>query len=528
MSLMARGALVTVLLAFPRVALADPGPLVPRAASTHACTAPAQVPSGTTTLPNDCAYAGTFFVLSSNTTLDCNGAQLTAGKGIIVKGAIENVTIENCWLSGTDGIAVAPPDRLPNESEDAWRLRSPKNVVLSHVSLTASKSSGVFLGPALDGVVLEDSIVDGSESAGVYVEHGTEHAKIRRNLIRNNGFRDGGIDRTEWSRREGIAVDAAAQNEIEDNVLEGNAFGGVFLYKNCREHVSTDPSSPPRPLHAASNVIRRNTFRNMPFGVWIAARQARDLGAWDCGDPTAYAPMNPIPLAKAFPPGYPTSKGTYPASYTNNPEYFYDAVQGKPCKGGCVSTRDAIWAWEDYAEDNTVEENRFENLGLAGVRVEDDRATIAGNAFVGDFDFVYVGTPLRSRFLGHPVRGTVLRQNHFSPLDSRVTFEEHVALVPGEHEGTVLEGNCAEPCPVALPDAGASAPAAPAPPAGSAAPASAPTSTTPAEATASGCATSASRDATAPALVAGVAALLASLLARRRRVSGIAHHQRPR
>ncbi len=452
---MVLGLLATECRAFAK----DPyGPRVPRAATTRTCKVP-PIAAGTVTLPNDCVYDSAIIVETSGVTLDCNGAQLSDGKGILVRGDIEDVRVENCWLDGTSGMSVSPPARLPDESEDAWRQRSPKRVVISHVSVLRAKGSGVFIGPAVDGVVLEGSIIEGSESAGVYLEHGTEHAKIRGNLIRANGHRSKGFDRTEWTRREGVAVDASAMNEIEDNRFEANGFGGVFLYKNCHEHSTTDTKSPPRPLHAHSNVIRRNVFVDMPIGVWIASRQARDLGAWDCGDASPYAPQNPIPLAEAFPPGYPMFRSTIPARYDLNLEYPGAALLGRVCEGTCSATRDAIWAWEDFAEDTLVEQNRFESLGLAGVRVEDDRARIVGNTFVGDFDWVYVGTPLRSRFLAHPVRDTVLRDNLFTPPDSRLSFEDHLALVPGEHEGTLLEGNrCLEPC---SPAPGGAAPGAP-------------------------------------------------------------------
>lgn len=440
-AVVATGALVA-----PRAFGEEPtyGPRVPRAASPNKCTVPSDL-TGTITLPSDCAYDDAFVITTSATTLDCNGAQLRAGKGIIVRGDVSDVKVENCWLEGTSGLSINPPDRLDGETEEAWRLRSPKRVVISHVAAIGSKGSGVFIGPAVDGAVLEGSLVEGSESAGVYLEHGTVHTKVRANLVRKNGLRAKGVDRTEWTRREGVAVDASAYNEIEDNRFEANAFGGVFLYKNCWEHSTTDPKSPPRPLHAMANVIRRNVFVDMPMGVWIASRQARDLGAWDCGDASPHD--NPIKLTDAFPPGYPTFRSTYPARYDVNLEYLGAALEGRVCKGGCSPNRDEIWAWEDFAEDNVVEENRFERIGLAGVRVEDDRARVVGNTFAGDFDFLYVGTPLRSRFLGHPVRGTVVKDNAFVAIDSRPRFEDHIALVPDEHEGTVLEGNhCIEPC----------------------------------------------------------------------------------
>lgn len=435
------------LLTLHESALAAPGPTTPKATSTKTCPAPTSL-QGQVTLDPACRYDETIELAHSQTTLDCRGAVIapTNNNGIVVTGDVTDVRIQDCWLEGAS-LRVVPPKRKPDETDDALRARSPRNVVLSHVSVKSAQSSGIFVGPVVENVTVESSVVDDSTSVGIYLEYGTRHLTMRGNLLRKNGISGkGGVTRTEWTRREGIAVDASAENVIEDNRFEDNGFGGVFLYKNCWEHHSTASNSLPRTQHARGNVIRRNTFVGMPFGVWIASRQARDLGAWDCGDPTTYP--NPITLTDAFPASYPKFRSTIPARYDYSDEYIIAQLDGRPCLGGCLPARTAIYIWPDFAEDNVVEENVFERISMAGVRVEDDRATIRKNTFVGDFDYVYVGTPFRARYLGKPVADTVVSDNGFLPVvGASRSFADHIALVPNEHTGTTVANN-AVVCPL--------------------------------------------------------------------------------
>ncbi len=449
--------IVALLFAAGPVRAGQAGPVFPKAAQPTSCPHDTTI-SGVVELDPSCAYDG-FVLNASNTRLDCRGATIggSAGgdaRGIMIRGDIDDVIVENCWLEGTKGIKIAPPDRDSGETDDELRARSPRGVVIRNVSVRDSRSAGIFVGPVVAGARIEDSVVEHSESSGIYLEYGTQHIEVRRNVIRSNGHVAQGVARTEWTRREGIAVDASAFNVIEENVFEKNAFGGVFFYKNCWEDSTVSAKSRPRAQHAHHNRVSGNWFREMPIGVWIASRQARDLGAWDCGDTTPYP--NPIALKAAFPPGYPTFRSTYPARYDFNLEYLHATLIGRPCPGGdCSVNRTAAYIWEDFAEDNVVSANRFEALTLAGVRVEDDRAEITGNSFVGDFDYVFVGTPFRSRYLGRPVQDALIRDNCFSGAPAaRPKFEDNIALVPGEHAGTTLSGNgCTPPPPPSTPTA---------------------------------------------------------------------------
>jgi parallel beta-helix repeat protein len=429
----------------------DPrGPHTPFNEGAVECVLESTNLSGPVELDPQCVYRKSVVIQESNTTLDCRGARIEGDKfrSITIKGDIDNVVVRDCYMISEGGILVSPPPRQEGESDEEWRARSPTGVHIENVHIKGTIGTGIFIGPAVVGVTFEKSIVEDAGSAGIYLEYATQHNVIRDNLVRNNGYRAGGdeLPRTGWARREGIAVDASAFNLIENNTVESNAFGGVFLYKNCWEY-HTDADQEQRHQHAHSNVIRGNHFRDQDFGVWVASRQARDMGAWLCGDDTPYD--NPFVLDEVFHENYPMFEATIPTPYTFNTEYLYAASEGYFCPpvGVCNPFRSTVYIWEDFAENNTIEGNVFEAHGKAGIRVEDDDTRITGNLFVGAFEYIYLGTPIRSRYLNRPVEHTVITGNSY--VDSEASaFSDQLALVPGEHVETVLSNNgrvCLDP-----------------------------------------------------------------------------------
>ena len=103
-------------------------------------------------------------------------------------------------------------------------------------------------------------------------------------------------------------------------------------------------------------MIEGNTFVGGDNGVWIASRMAENTFPMNCTDP----------------------------------EYVTGIYR------------------LDYAQDNTVRGNVFQDVTY-GVRVEDDRNTVADNTFVSSDPAhlaVLIGTPLRTSKLGLPVDGT--------------------------------------------------------------------------------------------------------------------------
>jgi len=400
--------------------LAPRGPLVPMDPGAVVCTHPEVVISGEVVLEPGCIYEHRFVIEESNTTLDCNGAQIRPANpdhpAVVVKGQIDNVTVENCHCIGGRGINVRGPPREEGESHQELRDRSPTNVVVRNVYSAESRNCGVYFHHHTVGAVLQDSIVEDNFRVGIYFGAESQGHTIRNCLVRGNGytFEDGTVE-TGWHRREGLAVDASSMNVIEDNHFDDNAFGGVFLYKNCWEHAAYKPDSWQRIQHSSDNQIRRNTFSNMDIGVWVASRQSRDLMFMYCGDPTPYD--NPVTVADVFDDDYPMFESTIPAPYST--------VAG---------------IWPDFADHNTITDNTFEDIRLAGIRIEDDHNQVIGNLFIGDFDFLFLGAPFRANLLGEPVRGTTIRDNcYLGPEDG--SFADLAALVPGEHTDTVIESN---------------------------------------------------------------------------------------
>lgn len=416
------------------------GPAVPMDPDAVDCPLPEGPLQGEVQLDPGCIYRQRVELAESDTTLDCRGAQIRPerGRAIRIVGPVQRVTVRDCYLGG-GGLLVRGVDIEPGEDGDATRTRSSTEVLIERVHVLASHMTGMFIGNHVVGATVRDCLVENTESCGIYLEYGSQSNRIEHNLIRNAGHEVGGLPRQHWWRREGIAVDASAHNTIVGNELHHNAFGGVFLYKNCWEYHSTDPNGPQRIQHAHSNLIADNHFHHMPIGVWVAARQARDLGAWDCGDPTPYD--NPILLDEAFPPDYPVSQGTFPAPYDVSAEYLWNELEGRPCPDDdCSYEREAVYIWPDFAENNTVRGNLFEDLELIGVRIEDDDTTVERNVFLGAYDHIYLGTPFRARYLDQPVARTRITHNLFKAPDA-TRYDAHLFTVPGEHRDTIIREN---------------------------------------------------------------------------------------
>jgi MYXO-CTERM domain-containing protein len=419
-----RNPVVGILAALPlflsSTAKADPprGPLVPKNPNAVSCTHPTTDLAGQVTLDPDCIYEQSFSIKTSNTTLDCQGAQIVSTDSYLVNvaGEIENVTVTNCYLIGGKGAAVRTSKKKDGETDDEVRERSPRNVVFSNLHISRSTNVGMYVHQHVVGATIKDSVIVDNSSAGVYLSPYGQQNLVQNNLIQGNGHvKPDGVPRVGWYRREGVAIDGSSHHVIESNHFDSNAFGGVLLYKNCWEHHASDPESKPRVEHAHSNVIRNNLFTNMPFGVWVAARQSRDLAEMGCGDPTPY--KNPIVLLNFFHSSY--------ASYSSSYASFYLPW---------------VSVWPDFAEKTTVDGNVFGGIELGAVRVEDDEATVTNNLFLGDFDYVFVGAPFRAKLADVPVRDTLIANNSFHSSVAS-SFDQRLALIPKEHEGTVLSNN---------------------------------------------------------------------------------------
>lgn len=397
------------------------GPLIERDPDAQPCELESIKLSGEVTLDRNCYYEQSFVVEDPDTTLDCDGAELRPidSFAVNIKRGADRAKIRNCYIRGYKGIAVRVRGVRVGETDDDVRALSPIDVVIEHVHISESESVGVHLLPHTVGVTVRDSILINNSSSGIYMSpYGRQH-QIVNNLIEGNGHvKPDGTSRIGWYRREGIAIDASSEHVISQNEVTNNAFGGILLYKNCWEHAAEEPDSRPRTDHARANLIEGNEFRDQPFGVWVAARQSRDLSLMGCGDPTPYS--NPIAVNTVFHPSY----AGYPSAATE----LY------------ILSFNFASVWPDFAEDNRILNNVFEGISQGGIRVEDDGTEIRGNLFLGDFDYIFVGAPFRARLANQPIRGTSITQNSFYQ-PSLTEFSSQLALIPDEHTETILRDN---------------------------------------------------------------------------------------
>jgi parallel beta-helix repeat protein len=397
------------------------GPLVELNPNATLCEYPSDELEGEVRLDPNCYYQQSFTIEEPDTTLDCNGAQLRGSDEYLIniKRNADRAKIMNCYIYGGKGVAVRVRNPRNDETPDEVRALGADEVVLQNIQISHSEGVGLHLHVYTTGVTIKDSIIIDNSSAGIYLSPYGKWHHIENNLISRNGhIKPDGVPRIGWYRREGVAIDGSSENIIIDNEISENSFGGIFLYKNCWEHAAVEPNSRPRTEHARANLIQGNLFTDQPFGIWVASRQSRDLELMECGDPTPYD--NPIDIETLLPPIY----WTYPSSYADIYRLSLNSVH----------------IWPDYAEENVITENRFETIILGGIRIEDDDTEVTHNIFIGEFDYLFLGSPFRARLDNRPVLNTVIQSNAYISVESS-NFIDHLALMPDEHLGTQLQDN---------------------------------------------------------------------------------------
>lgn len=247
--------------------------------------------SGSVNLPAGCVYDKPLTITRSDTSLNCNGSvfdgrnQHAFGLFIDSKGKpLSNVKIENCSFRNfkRTGVRItwSDPDFKKGSNRNEIYSRTPKDITFRKIVVEGSEGVGFYIDDYVANVTLQDSVIKDSGGVGLYLEHSSKNCRIVNNTFLRNGFGSS----FKRHHREAIAVDSSAGNIIEGNLFEGNNAGGVFLYKNCGEHVS-EGKSVTRWQHSEHNEIRKNRFIREKVGVWIASRQSRDLTRTDCSDP---------------------------------------------------------------------------------------------------------------------------------------------------------------------------------------------------------------------------------------------------
>jgi hypothetical protein len=378
----ATAALLSAGLGVAPAAAADP---VPRAVIGCDQAASRVTVTVSSVLDPSCTYTGGFDITASGVTLNCRGALVQndgGGIGILVQTPADvdmaNVTIRNCHVDGflnSIHLRRAGFNALAAGHEYDHHL---DGVSIVDDILTNSRGVGLYVDGYVTNTTIRHNVIMGSGSDGIYLDEGSRYGSIAENAIVWNGYREngpgpegtvtefGGFTFRFWGPgREGIAVDGSRDNRIAGNWIAANSAGGVFLYTNCGEYVHTDPTNwVEHRFGAEDDTIVGNLITGGRTGVWIGSRMGENVYPMDCSDvPYVSGPVQAITL--------------------------------------------------DRAPHATVRNNMITGVDY-GVRVEDDGARIVGNVIGGadaSHHAVIVGTPFRTTVLGHPVTGTVVKDN---------------------------------------------------------------------------------------------------------------------
>ncbi len=328
-------------------------------------------------LDPSCVWTKGVKIVASDVTFDCQGAHIvspTRRRGVHIVAptdvALSNVTVRNCHIEGFLNNLHIEREGFRDLPEGVEYENSFSSIVVEDTTIRNSRGVGVFVNGYVTDVTLRRLHIEGTGSAGIYLETGSKDNIVEDNEIVNNGYRENGpsgqffeflgISFWFWgSGREGIAIDGSRSNLVRNNYFSGNSAGGILLYKNCGEYPER-PAYFERRYGAHDNVIENNTFVGGANGIWIGSRMGENTIPMNCTDPE-------------YAPGYRL----------------------------------------DHADDNVVRGNVFENVAYP-IRVEDDRAIIEDNEFVSDDAAhlaVLLGTPQRTGVLGLPVDGTRVVNN---------------------------------------------------------------------------------------------------------------------
>lgn len=360
-------------------------------------------------IPKGCAYDKVSFILStSNVTFDCNNATLNGlGKSkrntlyhrykkneaprdtaFIIRGSednfLQNVTVKNCnihyYINGFNvdfRLKKATHHTLKTQKntkalENHLRTLSPKKIRIENNKIIDNHKSGIFLQRYITDLVAHKNTIRGAGDIGIYLESGTQRNTISHSTFSKNGRTSYNIRKRirklRFRQREAIAVDSSAYNIIKNNTFTDNAGGAIFIYKNCYER-HQEARQLPRNQGSDFNIIKGNHFSNERKGIWIASRQSRELENFNCGDSTLLRTAG-------------------------NGKYY-----------------------EDFSKHNNITNNTFERTDIA-IIIEDDHNILTNNRFKNtQSKDIILGTSADIHTV-HPVKGTIIKNNHFSAKNS--------------------------------------------------------------------------------------------------------------
>ncbi len=300
----------------------------------------------------------------SNVDLDCKSAiidgQNKEPNGIFINGKgkkIENISIKHCnilnhisfgiWI--TAGI---PMSKWSNDHSLNY-TKAPQNIKITQSEISKSTNAGIFIDSYSHDITIENTTIKYSGNVGIYLEQASKNNTIINNSLQNNGW--GNIK----NLREGLAVDSSSSNKIVNNIFDGNAAGGIFIYKNCGEFYGS-PKSAIRWQHSENNLISNNNFRNQKYGIWIASRQTKNLERLQCGDNSV------------------DNKGIYYRDYADN----NTVVNNHFCKN-IVSIR--IESSNNIIENNEIGSSSYKDILIPFDKVKEIQGlTLTGNKILNN------------------------------------------------------------------------------------------------------------------------------------------------
>lgn len=139
-----------------------------------------------------------------------------------------DVSIRRCRVLGniqTSGISTKQM-QVRSRSADFTafaRRNAPSRITISDSVLVAFRAIPLYVGVGTTRLTLRNSRVEGDGDAAVYFDLETGYNRLVGNQFAMQ------------TRREMIAVDASAHNEIIGNRFALNKYDGVHLYRNCGE-----------------------------------------------------------------------------------------------------------------------------------------------------------------------------------------------------------------------------------------------------------------------------------------------------
>lgn len=221
-------------------------------------------------------------IKKENTVIDCNGDWYNKGTVTELQILASNVAIRRCKINGSVRIvglgnngeakAVKESSLSIGHTERA-QAAAPSNTHLWKVTITGHGRIPLYIAPGVTNTVLADSTINGkSSSVALYLD-----AESANNIIRSNTFNvDNQFAPRQFRPREVIAVDGSANNHIIGNTINKADNGGIYLYRNCGEGGTIRHQSPTGNL-IAGNTIDISNISIFNYGIWLGSRNGNRL-----------------------------------------------------------------------------------------------------------------------------------------------------------------------------------------------------------------------------------------------------------